>query len=261
MSSRAVILATGVTYRSLGLAALDRLAGVGVFYGAAGVEAPALTGLPVAVVGGANSAGQTALHLAKYASQVSLLIRGSSLASGMSQYLIDQIQATDNISVRLGTRAGRRRRRGAAGGRGHRGDLLRRANATPAQWSLRLDRGRTAHSVDDRPSARRAGIHPHRQGRGPRLGFHGSPTAAVRDQPSRCLRRRGRAARFRQAGRGCGRRRLGSCRLRPPVPQPGWEVTVPAFHCPGYAADHVPPTPSRARSRRRPTDLRAVSGC
>ena len=104
VSSRAVILATGVTYRSLGLAALDRLAGVGVFYGAAGVEAPALTGLPVAVVGGANSAGQTALHLAKYASQVSLLIRGSSLTSGMSQYLIDQIEATDNISVRLGTR-------------------------------------------------------------------------------------------------------------------------------------------------------------
>jgi thioredoxin reductase (NADPH) len=100
----AVILATGVTYRSLGLPALDRLAGVGVFYGAAGVEAPALTGLPVAVVGGANSAGQAALHLAKYASQVSLLIRGSSLASGMSQYLIDQIEATDNISVRLGTR-------------------------------------------------------------------------------------------------------------------------------------------------------------
>jgi thioredoxin reductase (NADPH) len=104
VSSRAVILATGVTYRSLGLAALDRLAGVGVFYGAAGVEAPALTGLPVAVVGGANSAGQTALHLAKYASQVSLLIRGSSLTSGMSQYLIDQIKATNNISVRLGTR-------------------------------------------------------------------------------------------------------------------------------------------------------------
>ena len=104
VSSRAVILATGVTYRSLGLGALDRLAGVGVFYGAAGVEAPALTGLPVAVVGGANSAGQTALHLAKYASQVSLLIRGSSLTSGMSQYLIDQIEATDNISVRLGTR-------------------------------------------------------------------------------------------------------------------------------------------------------------
>ena len=75
-----------------------------MFYGAAGVEAPALTGLPVAVVGGANSAGQTALHLAKYASQVSLLIRGSSLTSGMSQYLIDQIEATDNISVRLGTR-------------------------------------------------------------------------------------------------------------------------------------------------------------
>ena len=104
MPSRAVILATGVTYRRWGPSSLDRLAAIGVFYGAAGVEAPALTGLTVAVVGGANSAGQAALHQAKYASQVSLLIWGSSLTAGMAQYHIDQIQATGNISVRLGTR-------------------------------------------------------------------------------------------------------------------------------------------------------------
>jgi thioredoxin reductase (NADPH) len=100
----AVIIATGVTYRRLGIQALDRLTGVGVFYGAAGVEAPALTGEPVAVIGGANSAGQAALHLARYASEVTMVVRGHSLTAGMSRYLIDQIEATSNISVQLSAR-------------------------------------------------------------------------------------------------------------------------------------------------------------
>jgi thioredoxin reductase (NADPH) len=102
--ARAVILATGVNYRQMEIPAVQRLTGTGVFYGAAGVEAPALAGRPVAVVGGANSAGQAALHLARYASQVSLLVRGHSLEKGMSRYLVDQIRATSNIEVRLGTR-------------------------------------------------------------------------------------------------------------------------------------------------------------
>jgi thioredoxin reductase (NADPH) len=103
MAARAVILATGVTYRHLDIPELDRLIGAGVFYGAAGVMAPAVAGEDVYVVGGANSAGQAALHLAKYAARVTLLVRGSSLAAGMSDYLIRQIQATPNIAVRLGT--------------------------------------------------------------------------------------------------------------------------------------------------------------
>ena len=74
-----------------------------MFYGAAGVMAPAVAGEDVYVVGGANSAGQAALHLAKYAARVTLLVRGSSLAAGMSDYLVRQIQATPNIAVRLGT--------------------------------------------------------------------------------------------------------------------------------------------------------------
>lgn len=99
-----VIIAAGVTYRRLEIPALDRLLGAGVFYGAAGVEAPAVARENVYVVGGANSAGQAALHLAKFAAQVTLLVRGGSLAAGMSDYLITQLKATPNVVVRLRTR-------------------------------------------------------------------------------------------------------------------------------------------------------------
>ena len=103
-AARAVIIAAGVAYRRLGIPALDRLIGAGVFYGAAGVEAPAMAGEHVYVVGGANSAGQAALHLAKFAAAVTLLVRGESLAASMSDYLITQLKATPNIEVRLRTR-------------------------------------------------------------------------------------------------------------------------------------------------------------
>ena len=100
ISTRTVVLATGATYRRLGIATLDSLIGAGVFYGAAVVEAPAVTGTRVFVAGGGNSAGQAALHLAKYASQVTLLVRGPRLAETMSEYLITQITATPNIDIR-----------------------------------------------------------------------------------------------------------------------------------------------------------------
>lgn len=103
MTSRAVILATGVSYRRLDIPGLEELHGVGVFYGAAAAEARGLTGREVYVVGGANSAGQAALHLAKYASRVTLVVRGDSLAASMSDYLVRQIAATENVAVRLGT--------------------------------------------------------------------------------------------------------------------------------------------------------------
>ena len=98
--SRAVIVATGVSYRRLGIPSLDALTGAGVFYGAAASEAKALTGQQVFVVGGANSAGQAAVHLARYAAQVTVLVRGRSLADSMSEYLIRQIDAAANITVR-----------------------------------------------------------------------------------------------------------------------------------------------------------------
>ncbi|MGY1831170.1 FAD-dependent oxidoreductase [Geodermatophilus sp. SYSU D01180] len=103
VAARTVVLAAGVRYRRLDLPDLDRLTGAGVFYGAAGVMAPAVTGAEVYVVGGANSAGQAALHLARYASRVVLVVRGGSLAAGMSAYLIHQIEATPNLEVRLHT--------------------------------------------------------------------------------------------------------------------------------------------------------------
>jgi thioredoxin reductase (NADPH) len=104
VSARAVIIASGVDYRRMGVPSLEHLVGAGVFYGTAGVEAPAMAGEEVYVVGGANAAGQAALHLARYASRVTLLVRGESLAAGMSDYLIKQIDATPNLEVRLRTR-------------------------------------------------------------------------------------------------------------------------------------------------------------
>ena len=103
LTSRAVVIATGVSYRRLGIPALDGLLGAGVFYGAAAAEAVALRGEAVFVVGAGNSAGQAALHLAKYARRVTLLVRGESLAASMSDYLIREIEAADRIGVRLRT--------------------------------------------------------------------------------------------------------------------------------------------------------------
>jgi thioredoxin reductase (NADPH) len=101
-ASRAVVLATGVSYRRLGVPGLEALVGAGVFYGAAASEAQAMQGQEVFVVGGANSAGQAAVHLARYASHVTLLVRGSSLAATMSDYLVRELQAAPNVTVRLG---------------------------------------------------------------------------------------------------------------------------------------------------------------
>ena len=98
--SRAVVVATGVSYRRLGIPSLDRLIGAGVFYGAATSEATAMKDREVFVVGGANSAGQAAVHLARYAAKVTVLVRGQSLADGMSDYLSTEIVGTPNIAVR-----------------------------------------------------------------------------------------------------------------------------------------------------------------
>jgi thioredoxin reductase (NADPH) len=104
VKTRAVIIATGASYRRLGVPALEALVGRGVFYGAAVTEARATEGQEVYVVGGANSAGQAAMHLSKYASKVTLLVRGGFLAASMSDYLIKEIQATSNLVVRLNAR-------------------------------------------------------------------------------------------------------------------------------------------------------------
>ncbi len=99
ITCRAVVIATGVSYKHLPAPGLDSLTGAGVYYGAATTEALAAEGQHVYVVGAANSAGQGAKYFSKFASQVTMLVRGDSLETHMSQYLVDQIEQTPNIDV------------------------------------------------------------------------------------------------------------------------------------------------------------------
>jgi thioredoxin reductase (NADPH) len=99
ISCHALMIATGVQWRKLEAPGIDRLQGAGVYYGGGATEALSCKGEIVYVVGGANSAGQAAMNFSKYADRVVILVRGSSLASTMSQYLIDQIKATSNIQL------------------------------------------------------------------------------------------------------------------------------------------------------------------
>jgi len=103
IEARAVVLASGVSYRRLEIPALAELEGSGVFYGASAAEAKALAGKRAFVVGGGNSAGQAAMHLGRFAADVTIVVRGPSLAESMSSYLRDEIDAADNIEVMLET--------------------------------------------------------------------------------------------------------------------------------------------------------------
>ena len=103
LTSRAVVVASGMTVRTLDAPGIDRLTGAGVYYGATLSEAALYGGEQVFVVGGANSAGQAAVMLSRHAKKVTVLVRGPSLEEGMSQYLVDQIAAIDAIEVRLQT--------------------------------------------------------------------------------------------------------------------------------------------------------------
>jgi len=95
-----LLMASGVSYRRLEAPGLQELTGTGVYYGAAATEAPTVEGRDAYVVGGGNSAGQAAMYFSRFARSVTILIRGESLASSMSKYLIDQIGGTPNITVR-----------------------------------------------------------------------------------------------------------------------------------------------------------------
>jgi thioredoxin reductase (NADPH) len=99
ISCHALMIASGVQWRRLQALGIDRLQGAGIYYGGGATEALACKGETVYVVGGANSAGQAAMNFARYAKRVVILVRGESLASTMSQYLIDQIKATPNIEI------------------------------------------------------------------------------------------------------------------------------------------------------------------
>ena len=100
VSCYALLIAAGVSYRKLEAPGIERLTGAGVYYGAALTEARACEGEDVCIVGAANSAGQGAVYFARFARQVTMLVRGDDLAKSMSQYLVDQIGKTPNIVVR-----------------------------------------------------------------------------------------------------------------------------------------------------------------
>ncbi|KPK03384.1 MAG: chemotaxis protein CheY [Anaerolineae bacterium SG8_19] len=99
LGCRALIVATGVSTKKLDVPGIEKITGAGVYYGAALTEAAYYRNQPMYVVGGANSAGQGAMFFSRYASRVTMLVRGSALSKGMSQYLVDQIESTENIDV------------------------------------------------------------------------------------------------------------------------------------------------------------------
>jgi thioredoxin reductase (NADPH) len=103
IAAHAVVIATGVSYRDLDAPGVAKLSGRGVYYGSAATEAAACADRDVFVVGGANSAGQAASFFSRYAKSVTLVVRGDSLERGMSHYLIEQLHALTNVSVRLCT--------------------------------------------------------------------------------------------------------------------------------------------------------------
>lgn len=103
VSTQVVLLATGVQYRTLDIPGAGKLTGRGIYYGAALVEAASCSGEEVYVVGGANSAGQAAIHFANYACKVVMLVRRPGLAATMSKYLIDEIEQTPNIELKCDT--------------------------------------------------------------------------------------------------------------------------------------------------------------
>ena len=103
LTCKSLIIASGVTVKQLDLPSVEKLTGAGIYYGAALTEAAHYRGEHVFVVGGANSAGQAAMFFSRFAGQVTMLVRGTSLTKSMSQYLIDQIDGTENIDVKTNT--------------------------------------------------------------------------------------------------------------------------------------------------------------
>ena len=99
LGCKALVIASGVTVKELNVPGIEALTGAGIYYGAALTEAANYQDQHIFVVGGANSAGQGAMFFSRYASKVTMLVRSSALEKGMSQYLVDQIYATENIEV------------------------------------------------------------------------------------------------------------------------------------------------------------------
>ena len=259
VSCHTVILATGVQYRRLEVPGAAALEGIGIFYGAAISEAMACRGQDVGVVGGGNSAGQAAIHLSGFARSVTLLVRGGHLEAGMSQYLVDRIRGTANITVR--TRAA------VAAVEGERDlswvaveDVETHALERLPLAALFLFIGavpRTGVAGRSR-RARQLRVRPDRAGapaRRPAAGRLDARPGAIpaRDERSRRLRRGRRPGPIGEAHRRGGRRRVDGRPVRPPVPRR--PVSADATG-PADALAHGSP----ARGPRARGDRRAGSG-
>jgi len=207
LRTAAVLLAMGVSYRRLGVPALEALVGAGVYYGGSTSEAPALVGRDVFVVGGANSAGQSALHLAQYARSVTLVVRARSLRDGMSDYLVRQVEATANIRTCLGCEVVGGRWRGSAGSPGCARNRVEVRVHGRCAGAVHPDRRRAVHGVasgGDRTG--RAGFHPHgsRYLAAQRAALQ-AQSVPPRNKHARRVRRRRCSPRFGEARRVGGR--------------------------------------------------------
>ncbi len=133
LNARAVILATGASYRRLGVPSLEDLNGAGVFYGGTASEAHGLSGRDAYIAGGANSAGEAALYLARFARSVTLVVRAQSLEAGMSHYLVREVEATPNVEVCTATAVV------GGGGEGRLQELVLRQSATGEESTVAAD--------------------------------------------------------------------------------------------------------------------------
>ena len=103
LQGKAILIATGVSYRKLQAKCIEKFNGSGIYYGASMSEGPSVKGKNILIVGGANSAGQAAMYFSRFAEKVTMIIRDVSISKSMSQYLIDQIDATPNIKIEAHT--------------------------------------------------------------------------------------------------------------------------------------------------------------
>jgi Pyridine nucleotide-disulphide oxidoreductase len=209
VAARAVVLATGVSYRQLDAPGIADLIGAGVFYGSALSEAPAIKDQDVFIAGAGNSAGQAAVYLSRSARSVTLLVRGDTLAKSMSDYLVKEIDATPRVRARLQTEVA------AARGDRRLTELVLRDRRTgrhetvAGRGAVRHDRRHPAHRLATRRcQARPARVHPDRpRPAQPGAGRGGSAgTSSAGNQPAGSVRRRRRTCRLGEAG-GLGRGR------------------------------------------------------
>ncbi len=214
--ARAVVIATGVTWRELEAEGAAELVGRGVYYGAAQTEALGTRGKDVFLIGGGNSAGQAAMFFANYARSVTLLVRGSALEKSMSYYLIAQLATKHNISVETDTTVVR------VSGSAHveaiatRIETTGETQAAPGRRAVRLHRRRRGNGVDARSDRARCPRLSSNRARHRALEIR-SRAVPARDQRRRNLRCRRRAQRFGEARRLERRRGQHGHRLHPRV--------------------------------------------